>query len=364
MQSYYYRPIPHVLFCLVFGFGFVSKADFEIYLKDTNRIPLYAQQTSYWCGAGAGQMTLEGFPDDVNYSYAQKAVWDEIQKYKVEQGWYADPDGLKGALAQLGKDSHWEATCAKTRDAITRLTIDGMYMGKFPVPVLVYGHAHWVVVIGATLEEHPMMSMVLKLKTIEAHDPWEAQHVLVSGEAWLKKFWNETGGSGKWGNCYVAVHEVEARKKSLLAGMKIVTEKQPTDGSAISPDLALTKAKAYLTQITKERPAFKDLSDGFLFDPMLVTHENGNYYLVPVGKKKNGESLGAVMVNAYSGAWEGLSLFQKPLRYRKQKQQGQWVFYPSEESRSPFHPVYQTAKSYVDLDGKVSSELHELGRGN
>ncbi|MEZ4752093.1 MAG: hypothetical protein R3B54_16095 [Bdellovibrionota bacterium] len=120
-----------------------AHAEFDIYLKDTNKIPLYAQQTSYWCGAGAGQMTLEGFPDDVNFSYTQRAVWDEIQKHKVESGWYSDPDGLKSALSQMGKESQWEATCAKSRDAITRLTIDGMYLGKFPVPVLVYGHAHW-----------------------------------------------------------------------------------------------------------------------------------------------------------------------------------------------------------------------------
>ncbi|MEZ4752094.1 MAG: hypothetical protein R3B54_16100 [Bdellovibrionota bacterium] len=214
------------------------------------------------------------------------------------------------------------------------------------------------------MEEHPMMSMVLKLKTVEAHDPWEAQHVLVAGDAWLKKYWNETGSSGKWRNCYVAVHEVEARSKASLANATIVTDPHPTQGTYLSSEKALQKAKEHLVRITEERRSFNGLANAKLFEPMLVEHEEGDYYLIPIGKEQNGTSLGALMVNAYSGAWEGISQFQKPIRYRSQRQAGRWLFQPSEESRSPFHPVYQTATNYIDFNGKSSQQLHALGLGN
>lgn len=348
-------------------------ASFEIYLKEANQIPLYAQETSVWCGAGSAQMMLEGFPENVNHVYKQRYIWDTIQPLKVETSWYTDPDGLKAVMGVLGGESNWEVRCSKSSAPFMKSLVRNLYDRKYPITVLVYGSAHWIVLIGATTDSDPSHPSAVTLEKVEAHDPWKAQHVLVSGTTWFQKYWYEPARNrSKWNGCYVAVQENTNTSRESLAAEGTVEMKVPApviNGTVISPEESLKQAKVHLTRIVSENTAFSSLAKQELFEPRLVSHERGTYYLVSIGDKDSRVIHGGLMLNAHTGEWEGLSRFEKTRQHLPEKAaDGDWFFTPSQESPSPFFPLYRTRGEgevrYVDYAGRTFTELHPMVPGS
>lgn len=356
-----------VLALLACQAGFAS---YDMYLKDANKIPLYAQETNVWCGAASAQMMLEGFPGGVDHVYKQRYVWDTIQPLKTETSWYTDPDGLKNVMDKLGGDSKWAVECSKHGSARLMLSVlQNIRQTQFPVTVLVYGSDHWIVFIGATTDVDPDMAMMVTLEKVEAFDPWKAQHVLVSGTTWFQKYWYGPARTrGKWSGCFVAVKEISNLKRSQPT-FNIRVKSPVTDGEVLTPDEILGKAKQHLSRLVSEKPSFAALSKLELFTPRLVTHSNGSYYLISLGNADTKLLKGALMINPYSGEWEALSQWEKENPYVTERTpNGEWFFTPSQESPSPFFPVYrfQTRNGlrYMDYEGKVSDELKKMIPGS
>jgi hypothetical protein len=344
-------------------------ASFEVYLKDANQIPLYAQETGVWCGAASAQMMLEGFPNGEDHVYKQKYIWDTIQPLKVETSWYTDPDGLKRVMDALGGDSNWEARCSQTSAPLMKSSLRNLADRKYPIAVLVYGSAHWIVLIGATTDANPGTSDAINLEKVEAFDPWKAQHVLVSGTVWFQKYWTKPARTrGKWSGCYVAIQENTNTARDDRP-LEIRVKAPTTRGIPISPQESLRLARKHLERLTAGSSRFSALSRQALFAPKLVSHDRGSYYLIALGDTRSRLTTGALMLNAYTGEWEGLSQFEKTPHYAGERSaQGDWFFTPSQESPSPFFPLYRTQTkggvSYVSFDGKTHAELHPMTPGS
>ena len=347
----------------------------EVYLKEPNKIPLYAQQTNVWCGAATAQMMLEGFPNDKNHVHPQKTIWNKIQTLKVES-WYTDPDGLERVLDHYGTGTQWRAHCVKDSKALMRFMVANITESQYPVGALVYGAGHWISVIGATTDVHPYSLSGATLEKIEAHDPWKGQHVLVSGSTWFEKYWYKPVDFGKWRGCYLIVHEKSQYQRTPWAHIDFDKPTSANQTRFFEPAELKQRANQYLSQFGSELDHFH-LAKLDALEPMLVRHERGDYYLVPMGDSHSGVSQGAVMINAHSGEWEGLSRFAEPHRYlsrtkaltgidTKRLAQSDWIFSPSEQSRSPFHPALRLQSDrnespiYVNQDGIKSTSLVPL----
>ncbi len=347
---------------LFFTVCHTALANFEVYLKEPNQIPLYAQETNVWCGAASAQMMLEGFPGNVDHVYKQKFIWDTIQPLKVETSWYTDPDGLKAVMGALGGDSNWAVRCSKTAAPLAKSVLRNLADRKYPTTVLVYGSAHWIVLIGATTDVDPGTAAAVTLEKVEAHDPWKAQHVLVSGTTWFQKYWyGPARERGKWSGCFVAVEE-NTNTQRAEPDYELRVKPAVVDGAPISPEESLRLAKSHLAKLVSENPSFSALSPLKLSAPRLVSHDRGSYYLISLG------DTGAIMLNAYTGDWEGLSQFGKPVPVAERREPGTWYFTPSQESPSPFFPVYriqdQRGVRYVDYEGKTTTALHKMVPGS
>jgi hypothetical protein len=245
-----------------------------------------------------------------------------------------------------------------------------MAKNQYPITVLVYGDGHWIVVIGVTTDLDPNTSSSVVLQKIEANDPWQAQHVLVSGSTWLQKYWySPAKARGKWDGCYVAIREISTLEERDFELRFQASEPQTT---LITPRQALRKAKKHLAQQIAENASFSELAKESFLEPRLVNHPSGLYYLIPLGSPVTHLSSGAMMLNAYSGEWEGMSHFKEKVRYLDVKHlpRGKWIFSPSKESPSPFFPAYEVEAEvfgspvYLNQDGKMTHELHALQPGS
>ncbi len=75
-----------------------SFADYTLVLN----VPLYGQDTGYYCGAASSQMIMIGYPNTASSKcYAQDQIYGTIQAKKQDNGFYTDPDGLRDTVMSL-----------------------------------------------------------------------------------------------------------------------------------------------------------------------------------------------------------------------------------------------------------------------
>ncbi len=369
------------IFLAIFFCASLSNAQFEIFLKESNKIPLYAQETSYWCGAAAAQMMLEGFPEDINYIHPQKFIWETIQHNVEETGWYTDPDGLKKTLEQLGGDSRWEIQCSNTSNSLMHHLAKNMGTKKSPISVLVYGFAHWVVLVGISSDVDPQSSPTIELKEVEIFDPWQAQHVLATGSTWYQKYWYSVGNVGKWKNCFLGVHTRESDPGDLSPPKYNTAHAQSIQSHSTNLSEPMVIAiRNLLAKITIQYPRYAPLVHLRPLEPLLVNPGNDAYNLVPLVEADTENAKGAIILNPQTGDFEAISIFGKPFRYLNRNDvlkkkllnridNMELIFTPSKQARSPFHPVYRVIKqgnieSFMDQNGNETTELHPLVPGS
>jgi hypothetical protein len=377
-----------------------TKKGKNMFTKDLSaNVPLYGQEQCFWCGAASGQMARNGYPNPADrLFYAQVDVWNTIQVHNstipADTGWATDPHGLTGCLQALNNPAgvHWVEFAYPSRDTLLFEILYWINNRSYPSPVLINQGGHWVDIVGYVTDVEPVYGSSPVLQTISTHDP-EPHNVgtssTFSAAQWFGGPWNgAVTYAGTWQNQYVAVIEPPTQK-----GKVQVKQVKRTGNKLLSPSQAVEFAKRWIAEFGLGRQdkytllAHKEVSAG---DPLLVREgmprsEAKNvphYYIVPFGFRHEFAERGSqltrvcVLVNAFTGAFEEVTAFGKPIRYLSQKEalavvaaalrrdsgelkkaEMTLMFHPGDITHIRTYPVWQVKIGertvYVDQLGKL-----------
>lgn len=371
-------------------------------LVTPNSIPNYRQENSIWGGAATVQMALRGYPGGFEFVETQKDVWDEIQKHLSDHPavpWASDPDGVKETLMDLGPAPgvHWVAFSDSNKDTLLWSIAYYMDQFKYPVPVLVKGIQHWVLIVGITTDVKPVSGNTVTLQKIHVFDPdrkpysagasaggWD---VTSSGYQWFNWYWPTpvTHAASKWNGEYVAIIEPPDQPGLAWADVDV-----PREGPVIGSRQAIDFAHRWLEEyeLLEMYPAFARIRD---LEPLLVNSELDGYYLVPFGHETGNLVYGAILVNAYDGRWQAIGMYPQPTRLLDRDdavrlalnhlqcnceavvEDARLRYEPSMQTRTSFLPVWEVFISHPDLeepsllvsmDGVVAEAFIPLPLGN
>jgi len=378
-------------------------AQHQVYLQTPNTIPNYCQETIIWCGAAVGQMILEGYPAGVEHPHTQTHVWNRIQAHLDDLGvnWATDPDGLRDTLMELGGDPgvNWAIHANPNAQSLTYTVAYWMTQRNYPTAVLVYGFQHWVAIVGIETDVNPVGNTNVNLQFIEIDDPGNPPcptatsggvKSLMSGTNWYSNYWYTPGNiaASKWNGNYIAVIEPPLNEGKATAPSEV--EK----GKVISGNTAKERALVLIKKLRLyEKDPYTILRNTKPLNPLLVNADYKGYYIVPFGYEEGKLSQGAILINAYSGDFQEVGVFKKPIKYLPEdravkiaidyicfgraRTKARLIFQPSEQTKSRFLPVWQiTAKKtewifftkvatvYVTQEGKVFEKLTKLPLGD
>lgn len=305
-------------------------------------VPLYGQEQCIWCGAASGQMARNGYPNPADrLFYAQVNVWNTIQANNstspADLGWATDAHGLTACLQALNNPAgvHWVEFTNSNRDALLFSILYWMNVRQYPTPVLVNQGGHWVDIVGYVTDVEPVGGSSPVLQTISINDP-EPHNVgtssTFSASQWFNGPWNGAViYSGTWLNKYVAVIEPPMEK-----GRVRVDKMKRTGGRLLSPREAMEHATKWVAEFDLERHpqhALLGHKDVVPSEPILVREESGRkgaknlpyYYIVPFGFRHEADrrerlARACVLVNAFTGAFEEVTAFGKPIRYLEREE--------------------------------------------
>ena len=309
-------------------------------------VPLDGQQLCCYCGAASAQMSMDGYPDPLHRVWIAQGpptipnCWDTIQANNstdptdVAQGWCTDPIGLRECLRSLNPPpgGTWNIFMNANRDTLLFNVLYWMNRNHYPVPTLINRGGHWVVIVRFISDVEPVLGSTPTLQHITYNDP-EPHNVgsiiTKTGALWYANEWN---GSiiypGTWQNTYVAVIEPPVKGKVRVEEVERVGEK------IITPRQAVRFARRWIKELAlAKRPPYSILQKEGIrnLTPILVREEIKPgmekeskvpfYYIVPFGfERETGAGnvqlarIG-VIVNAYTGRFEEIGAFGKPVRY-------------------------------------------------
>ncbi len=310
-------------------------------------IPQYGQELSYWSGPACAQMILNGYPDPYpSIYYTQSEIWICIQSHNSgEPGWATDPEGMQGALIELNPPppgTTWGLKSFDIREDLMFRILYWINQNSFAVTTLVNSGYHWVDVVGYVTDIEPLWGSDPELQEITIHDPWPppgsgGEISTMTGTVWYDTMWeNPVENAGAWYNKYVAIIEPPETQGGVI--VRVVDRRGTT---AILAAEALQFSQTWIEQLNLDLkdPSYAALSDEDTqhLEPILVREEiNFNirkdervpyYYIIPYAAK-NDNALSAnendgsleyssisVIVNAFTGDFEQVSSFGRPIRY-------------------------------------------------
>lgn len=313
----------------------------------TGNVNIYGQLQCDWCGAASGQMIMDGYPNPADRLFiAQANIWNTIQANNstdptdVAQDWATDPIGLRGAMLALNPPpgGTWSIHTNANRDTVMFDILYWMNRNEYPVATLINQGAHWVVIVGYETDVEPVMGSNPVLREITTYDP-EPHNIgsqsTMQANIWFDGDWN--GGvwwAGTWNNQYVAVIEPPVAKGQVR--VKVV---ERIGREIISPEKAIEYAKMWIQKKKLyEKPAYAILRKENVrnLKPLLVREEirfdmkdKKNvpyYYIIPFGFEHEKGVCGvgltrvSVIVNAYTGNFEEITTFGKPVKYLPEKE--------------------------------------------
>lgn len=318
--------ISTLLILTTFAFS-QTRVDLEI----PNSMPCYCQETSIWCGAAVTQMILEGYPGGLDFPHTQTDVWNTIQSYKDDTGvgWASDPDGIRETLMDLGAAPgvNWSIFAKTDKTELMYNVAYWMNRRNYPVAVLINDWAHWVAIVGIETDVDPLTNSTVNLQWIKIFDPWSTSGcptassggVISSmpGTTWYSTSNNYLDNPGnypasKWNGNFIAVIE-----PPVQTGKAVVKDCMPIlFGKPLPPKFITDMAYRWMTvyNLCKDKTyqVFKKLK---ALTPVLVNQYHGGYYLVPFGYENGNIVQGAMVLNAYTGAFEEIGAFQQPRAY-------------------------------------------------
>jgi hypothetical protein len=312
-----------------------------MYTKNLSaNVPLYGQQQCIWCGAAAGQMSRNGYPNAADrLFYVQSDVWNMIQARNStapgDANWATDAHGLTATLQDMSNPAgvHWVEFSDANRNTVLFDILFWMNVRGYPSPVLINQGGHWVVIVGWVTDIEPLSGSSPTLQSITVNDP-EPHNVgtlsTFTGAQWFGGPWNGAViYSGTWLGKYVAVVEPPIEK-----GRVRVERVDRVGTRVISAQEAVERARGILLELDRnDQPGHAALlRRAEPLEPLLVREEAPGsrarnvpqYYIVPFGlpdelhERGSRQVRGSVLVNAFTGSLEEITTFGAPIRYLSQ----------------------------------------------
>jgi len=316
----------------------------------TGNVPSYGQIQCCYCGAASAQMIMDGYPDPNDRLWVDQGppnnpnCWDTIQANNstdptdVAEGWCTDPLGLRNCLRTLNPppSGTWNIY-SDDRDTVIFNILYWMNRNSYPVATLINEGGHWVVIVGYETDIEPIRDSTPTLQEITFNDP-EPHNVgsiiTKTGNQWYNDEWDGTIiYPGTWHDTYVAVIEPPVKGTVKVERVTRVGRK------LISPEDASKAALKWIEELNlSERPHYRILlrKDMRPLEPILVREKKKDvrtkkefntpyYYLVRFGLKKETGACDAplsrigVIVNAYTGNFEEIGAFSKPVQFLPKK---------------------------------------------
>jgi len=185
-----------------------------MYTKKLDYVPFYMQQWGNYCGAANAQMALDGYPDtSIRVKYDQVSLFNIMKLHNSQtppdpQHWGGtDPKGMLECLQSLSSlPVDWVAPSGTNVDAAILFILRSMNRTGIPIPALVDGGDHWVLVVGWQTDVEPTDTNNPKLLHVYFSDPDTngANHTLITAKTWMKHF-RAVDRPGTWSKKYVAI---------------------------------------------------------------------------------------------------------------------------------------------------------------
>jgi hypothetical protein len=349
-------------------------------------------------------MTLEGYPSGVNYVHTQANIWNKIQAHYGDLGvplykWSTDPDGMEGALEELDYPSTagWRIVADTDPSQVLHTVTKWMTKYQYPTPVLVNGFKNWVLITGFQTDDDPTVNSTVNLDWIMIKNPQSGGNVgciksQVQAQHWFNSsaystYWKTPGylSGSKWNGTYVAVAEPPEPGSVRPTGDPL-----PESGDVISPGEAIDRAYEWLDTY-ELYSTHRSFAHSTHLEPLLVDPNWHGYYIVPFGYEESDISQGAVLVNAYNGAFMEIGTFERPGRLLRREDaerlalnylrcdceaevlDARLTLEPSMLTSTPFLPVWEVSivhpdleesRLYVNMEGLVVERLFTLPLGH
>jgi hypothetical protein len=300
-------------------------------------IPLYGQETSYWCGAASAQMIMDGYPGTGCY-VSQTVIWNTIQANNLPgepANWATDPHGLQQALLIHcpPPSGTWSLYAKPVREQLMFDVLYWMNRTHYGTATLVYRAAHWVVIKGFITDIEPVYGSNPVLQQITIQDPWPPNQGVTStmtGTIWYSNYWyGPVNAPGTWYGNYVGIIEPPRVEGIVSAPMETRTGDK---AKIISPEKAVKYARHWIKKmdLAAKDPAYALLANENIkpLTPVLVREEIipglakdavvPYYYIIPYATDTDfarGISRACVMVNAFTGKFEEVTGYEEPLTY-------------------------------------------------
>jgi hypothetical protein len=372
--------------------------------------PYYTQDTNYYCGAASAQMVLDS--DNLGiYVSPQSDIYNYIHSHNICGGWASDPEGLKDALNHYAAGAAWFNWYAPTdQDAGNNKMAQTIDQFDVPPIALIYGSAHWVVVRGVYTSAQPTTSPAYDIYAFYVNDPWYGATTLGENRYIDVRTWNDdifTGGSwcGAPGSPrYISVVDPDPPTRAKISYPALL-ERRP---DVFKLGEIQERTANFFEKILASKPlaehydpeTLKKLSLATIGEPKLVKRldrKRDAYYTVPLiaqDGQKGSLVQGAILFDAYSGQFKEMSVVADAVPYLMvdNREYALKIFYkafdmrskgvekvtsfelvwmPSQQSKSPFHPIWEAkgmtkysdkpvVLAYMDQAGRLSDSLTPL----
>lgn len=314
---------------------------FEVNLR--SQVPFYFKDDPNWGGPAVVQMAMNGYPPGATSCYIdQTTIWNYIQANNQEGGtgpwgigWYSDPFAVTKALNDLCPPTgHWIDVSDTDKMKVLYTLLRWMASYNYPSPICFNAHDEWALITDYRTSDDPRLVTNPTLERIGYNIPGQyyenspADLFLNGPYRWGLPCDGSTCGQ-RWNNKYVGIGEPPLEEGSVR-----VEKVSRVGKKLISLNDAAVIARKFLRELRREKSDFilKRTTGVRAGRPMLVrelpmirtkkkSEENVHYYLVPFAQKNEVDKLNtplarlSVLVNAYTGRYEGLSVFPRPVRY-------------------------------------------------
>ncbi|MCO6491629.1 MAG: hypothetical protein J5I98_24650 [Phaeodactylibacter sp.] len=395
---------------------------FTVDLK--SQVPQYPCANPNWGGAACCQMIMNGYPPGAASCYInQTTIWNYIQAHNKEPGynpgpggwdygWYADPYAITKTLNDLcPPEYHWVDVSGFNSQGVLHTLLKYMANYGYASLICTWAHDYWTPLVYYETSDDPRQNPNATLNWIGYYWPLTSyvQYKLVDGATFMNAmaYWgapcniaNSAGESmcGKiWNQKWIGIGEPPEQEGAIQV------EKIVRSGSMlIKPDEVRKIARSFMNQ-QRKNPAFlslRKLSGLSPVRPMLVRElpvarmkqedrKNIHYYIVPFQNKYDVDAAGnaltrlSVLVNAYTGRVEEMTVFSEPVRYFSERDVMQnlardlglsrrelrnmdyeLVIRPGQADMSPARPAWSVANGelsfYVMPDGMIQGNFEYL----
>jgi len=318
---------------------------FEVDL--TSQIPQYGAQSGNWGGAACCQMAMKGYPAGAASCFIdQTVIWNHIQANNKEPGaspawgigWYADPYAVTKTLNDLcPPQHHWVDVSGTDKNAVLYTLLRYMANYRYGSPVCVWAHDYWSLLVYYRTSDDPRSVSNPTIESVGLYSPYQGgcDYKEIDGAVWMNSpYWWGAPCNGSlcgklWDGKWVGIGEPPQAE-----GRVRVEAIARTGDALISPQQAQKAARAVFAARGAERLGATRRSAGMVAGrPFLVREPAAlieksrkprrevHYYVVPFYGRHDVDAHGiarvraSVLVNAFTGRFEEIALFDEPVRY-------------------------------------------------